>query len=104
MVCDTKKASLYLMGNSKPVTQLLQRLTNQTQTPNIIYFGDSVVSDLAFNTWEACYVETDVDYPEWVEKITPEKHTRLCDYVSLKYCKYRVRTLDDLVNDDMPDM
>jgi len=86
----------YLMGNPKPVNTLLQGLTCQSE-PKVLFFGDSVVSDIAFNCWDRCFIETDVHYPSWVDEVTPEKNTRLIEYTSSKYETFRINTLSDLV-------
>jgi len=86
----------YLGGNHAPVSLLLKSLTGKDH-PNVVYFGDSLVSDIMFNVWQTCYVETDVDYPEWVDELTPDKSTRLCEFLSSKHSEFRVKTLDDLV-------
>merc|ERR1711879_78516 len=95
----------YLLGNAKSVENLfLSRLRKGSQgqlgnsSPpsdrnlDIIYFGDSIISDIAFNPWHKCYVETDLDYPEWVEQLTPDPMTRLLEYTVEKYTTNRVRT------------
>jgi len=86
----------YIGGNHAPINELVKNLTGKDH-PNVVYFGDSLVSDVMFNVWQTCYVETDVDYPEWVEKLTPERSSRLCEFLSEKHSGFRVRTLDDLV-------
>ena len=86
----------YMGGNYNPVNLLIKNLTGKDH-PNVIYFGDSLVSDVMFNVWQTCYVETDVDYPEWAEKLTPEKSQRLCEFLSVKHSNFRVKTLNDLL-------
>ena len=100
-ITDSTAASIndgfYMGGNHAPVTKLLKDLTGKDH-PNVLYFGDSLVSDVMFNVWQTCYVETDVDYPEWVEKLTVNKEERLCEFLSLKHADWRVKTIDDLIH------
>jgi len=89
----------YLMGNPKPVNALLRQITRQN-SPKVLYFGDSVVSDITSNCWDACFIETDVEYPSWAEELVPKRENRLIDYTSLRKEAFRIRSLHDLAVDE----
>ena len=105
----------YAGGNSKPVSEVFMThpfIVEKIDKDNlellrILYFGDSLVSDVAANTWDSCYLNTDVAYPEWVRNIVGDdkievidgesfKNYHLIDYVRKYYANCCLDTIDDL--------
>jgi len=101
-------------GSYKPVNEVFMKQFANTNSasnsssntspnePKILYFGDSVVSDIVGGCWDSCYVKTDLETPEWAEKIVKEgesdkiKNYHLIEYVVKNYANMSCRTIDDV--------
>lgn len=81
---------------------------NFTSPAKILYVGDSLPSDVVGSTWDSCYLKTDIQVPQWAEKLvqidTLKSHNpnlrsyHLLDYVTKYYANISYNTIDDIID------